>query len=170
MYNNYHIDYILRNNINHPLTACKFKAININTTNNNLVINQKFIYNILSNIILIFGQYPLLKKAKNSVSAFNIRLNSTIGTLINLKKQEIPNFLKKFIFSILPNLKTWQNLKTQKYFNKFFILNIGFKDLSFWYDIKNLNYTGVHIQIIINQNSLNVDYLFFLSKFNIRIK
>ena len=170
MYKNYLIDYVIRNKNNHPLSGCKINSIIINTTNNNLIQNQKQIFNILNDLITIFGQFPKLKKAKKNVSAFNIRMGSTIGTTIFLQKMNQIKFIKKFIFSILPNLKIWQALKTQKKNKDFFIFNIGFKDLSFWYELKSLNNTGLHIQFIIKQLAKQKDFLFFLSKLNMKLK
>ena len=170
MYKNYLIDYTLRNKNNHPLSSCKWDSIKINTTNNNLVNNQKQIFNIVNNIIPILGQYPKLKKAKNSVSAFGIRAGTIIGTFTTLHKKSVTNFLKKFIFSILPSMKTWQTIKKQKINKAYYIYNIGFSNLSFWYEVKGLNYTGLHIKFIIKQLSKEKDFLFFLSKYNLNLK
>lgn len=168
MYKNYLNDYILRSSINHPLTACKLESIILNTTNNNLIANNKQIVNILLDLINVSGQYPKLKKAKKNVSAFSIRTNMTIGTQINLHNKKLNIFFKNFIFSILPNLKNWQNIKLQKINKKFFIYNFGFENISYWFGFKPLSNTGLHVQFIIKHLAKNKDFLYYLSKYNLK--
>lgn len=170
MYKNYLVDYVIRQKENHPLSSCKLNTIIVNTTNNNLIQSQKNIYFIVKSLNILLGQLPKLKKAQRNVSAFNIRANSVIGTKTNLKKSFWFKFLTKLIFTIIPNYKHWQNLKVQNSVKNKLIFNIGFKDISFWYEWKDFSQTGLHVQLIIEQASKKKDFLFFLSKFNINLK
>lgn len=167
MYKNYLIDYVIRAPKNHPLSSCSWHMINLNTTNNNLITNQKQIYNILLDIISISGQYPKIKKAKKSISAFNVRKNLSTGTLTNLKNLQLQKFLKFFIFSIIPTIPFKYNMKSLIDSTNFWILNIGFNDLSSWHELKKASNTGLHIQFVIKQKAKHKDFLFFLSKYKL---
>lgn len=168
MYKNYLNDYILRNSKNHPLSACKLESAILNTTNNNLIQNQKELINILLNIFIVANQYPSIKKAKKNISAFNIRTNSFIGTFVTLHNRNLKNFFNKFIFSIIPNLKNWENLKRQEKFKNIFNFNLGFDNINLWYELKQTSKTGLHLQLIIKQMAKNKDFLYFLSKLSLQ--
>lgn len=157
----YLIDYILRNKNNHPLSCCNWDSAIINTTNNNLIVNPTEVVSVLLNLLIITGQKPKIKRAKKNFSAFNIRTGNINGTMVELRKGLLSNFVKKLIFLIFPNLQLWQNLHAQN--KNYYIFNAGFNNT--WLDQPDK--VGLHIQLIVKQKAKDKDFLFFLSRHNL---
>ena len=169
MYNNFVYNLVTKRiNIN-PFTVPQWHAGLINTTNNDVIIQQKKIIEYIQPLVIYSGQYPHLKKAKKSVSAFNIRKSQLLGTTSTMHKKRLHNFLTVFKFSLLPKIQKWETKKQIKS-NYLGVYCIGLEELRLWpFGIKTGN-SGALVQLIIKHNK-NTDLLdFFLSYYSIKNK
>lgn len=72
---------------------------------------RKKIYEaILRDISLITGQYPILTKARKSVSGFKIRQGMPVGVQVTLRGKRMYDFLERVIHIVLPRSRDFQGI------------------------------------------------------------
>jgi len=75
---------------------------------------QKKIYTaVLGDLSLITGQYPVLTRARKSISGFQIREGMPIGATVVLRGKRMYDFLERVIHIVLPRSRDFQGILPQ---------------------------------------------------------
>lgn len=73
---------------------------------------KKRIYkSILNDLSLICGQFPVLTKARKSISGFKIRKDMPVGAKVTLRGQRMYDFLERVIYIALPRTRDFRGIK-----------------------------------------------------------
>jgi large subunit ribosomal protein L5 len=89
---------------------------------------QKKVYQpILEDLALISGQWPILTRAKKSISGFKIRKGMPVGAKVTLRKQRMYDFLDRLIHIALPRSRDFRGIDPQSV-DKEGNLTIGIKE------------------------------------------
>ena len=75
---------------------------------------KKIYEEILKDLSLICAQFPMLTKAKKSISGFKIRKGMPVGAKVTLRGQRMYDFLERLIYIALPRTRDFRgiNLKS----------------------------------------------------------
>lgn len=68
---------------------------------------------IAETIATITGQKPAIRKAKKSISNFNVRENMVVGMMATLRGKTMYNFLDRLIHYVLPRIRDFRGLPTK---------------------------------------------------------
>jgi large subunit ribosomal protein L5 len=71
---------------------------------------KKIMSAILSGLVSITGQKPVLTKAKKSISGFKIRKGVPIGAAVILRRKMMSDFLERLINITLPRSRDFQGI------------------------------------------------------------
>jgi len=105
---------------------------------------------ILENLILISGQKPIPKKAKESISGFKIRKGLPVGMMITLRGKKMIDFLERLIHIALPRCRDFQGIVPES-FDKEGNLTIGLKEQIAFPEVspeKAKNIFGLEITVV----------------------
>jgi len=117
-----HQDNLIKNPTLKPYQKTKLNYIKLELNSNEVIKDKSLLLPALASALILTGQRPKIKKAKNSVSAFKIRKNMETGLVVTLRGSNLNFFLEKLnIF--LVNFP--QNLN----FNAFGNISIGIPSL-----------------------------------------
>jgi large subunit ribosomal protein L5 len=64
-------------------------------------------------LALITGQQPIVRYAKQAVSAFDVKENQAVGLQVTLRRKRMYDFLKKLTSVILPSWKEFKGIPQQ---------------------------------------------------------
>ncbi len=135
----------------------KINKIVINVGLNYLSLNKKKLDDVIINLKLITGQFPIITKSKKSIASFKIRKGFPIGCKITLRKNNMWNFLDKLIFIVIPRIRDFRGFSL-KSLDNYGNLNIGIKEHTIFpeIDYEKANFLhGLNISIILNSKSIN---------------
>lgn len=113
---------------------------------------------------LLTQQQPLFTKAKKSIANFKLREGKIIGCKATLRKENMNNFLEKFIHIIIPQLENktlrFKNRRAKNH------ISLGITDCNIFPELDNqyetlTNLSGVEITFYSKEKKLNIDNLFF---------
>lgn len=79
---------------------------------------------IKEQVATIAGQQPRVTLAKKSISTFKLRAKDPIGVMVTLRNAKAWDFLEKFTTIVLPRIRDFRGLPTEK-FDKFGNYNFG---------------------------------------------
>lgn len=134
----------------------KIKKVVVNTSFGRLLTGQtseeqKIITKaILNDLSLICGQYPVLTKAKKSISGFKVRKGQPVGAMVTLRRKKMFDFLERLIHITLPRSRDFQGISTSS-FDKKGNLTIGIKEHLIFPEIspeKAKNIFGLEVTIV----------------------
>lgn len=102
-----------------PMAVPKVEKVVVNTGFGSLVSDKtsgerKKIYEaILKDLSSITGQYPLLTRAKKSISGFKIRQGLPVGAQVTLRGKRMYDFLERIIHITLPRSRDFEGISSQ---------------------------------------------------------
>lgn len=82
---------------------------------------------ILTDLSLIAGQRPVLKRAKKAISGFKTKKGQVIGASVTLRGKKMNDFLERLIHIALPRLRDFQGIPNSC-FDKKGNLTIGLRE------------------------------------------
>ncbi len=88
---------------------------------------EKVYQQIMEELALISGQKPILTRAKESISGFNIKKGEPVGAKVTLRRKRMYDFLERLIWIALPRLRDFKGID-KKWFDEKGNLNIGIKE------------------------------------------
>lgn len=97
---------------------------------------------ILSDLSLIAGQKPILTLSKKSISAFKLRENLPIGSMISLRKKRMYDFLDRLIHIALPRSRDFRGIE-QKSVDKNGNLTLGIREQIIFPEVSPENIKGI---------------------------
>jgi len=77
--------------------------------------DQKLLESVLSELGLITGQKALMKRARKSVSNFNLREGMPVGAAVTLRREKMWYFLDRLISTAIPRVRDFRGLKTRSF-------------------------------------------------------
>ena len=77
------------------------------------VTDSKVLKAVVDTIGRIAGQAPVRTIAKKSIAGFKIREGMPLGVMVTLRRENMYDFLDKFINLALPNVRDFQGLSTK---------------------------------------------------------
>lgn len=105
---------------------------------------------VLRDLSLICGQYPVLTKAKKSISSFKVRKNMTIGAKVTLRGKRMYDFLERLIHITLPRSRDFRGIEP-KSVNEEGNLTVGIKEQLTFPEIlpeKSKNIFGLEVTVV----------------------
>jgi len=101
--------------ISNPMAMPTLDKIVINVGMGNQLegtkLNPKAREQVVSDLTLISGQKPIVKKAKKSVANFKLRAGYEVGAMVTLRKERMWEFLDRLITVAIPRIKDFRGLK-----------------------------------------------------------
>jgi len=94
----------------------KIEKVVVNTGFGRLIIGKtteeqkKIRKAILDDLALICGQYPVLTKARKSISGFKVRKGMAVGAMVTLRKKRMYDFLERLINIALPRTRDFRGI------------------------------------------------------------
>jgi len=77
--------------------------------------NSKLIDAAMSDLTLITGQKPLLRKAKKSEAGFKLREGMPIGAKVTLRKERMYDFLDRLVNVVLPRVRDFEGVPSNSF-------------------------------------------------------
>lgn len=77
--------------------------------------NQKIVDSIMSDLMQITGQKPIVCKAKKSVANFKLRDGNIIGVKVTLRDQIMYEFLDRFFNIALPRVRDFRGINANSF-------------------------------------------------------
>lgn len=94
--------------VDHDLAVPTVSKIIVNMGIGEAGLDKKRLKSLSEQLALITGQQPAIRKAKQAISAFDVKENQIIGLQVTLRKKRMYHFLKKLVSIILP---AWREFK-----------------------------------------------------------
>jgi large subunit ribosomal protein L5 len=101
---------------------------------------------LISDITLIAGQKPIVRKATKSIATFKIREGMPNGIMVTLRKERMFAFLDKFISVAAPRTRDFQGFKIKSDGRGNF--TIGIKDQRIFLETENRSNKGLQVTIV----------------------
>ena len=105
----------------------KITKIVINRGLGEAVTNSKVVQSTLEEFRAIFGQQPVITKAKKSIAGFKLRKGLSIGCMVTLRGKRMYNFMNKLFNLVLPKIRDFRGVST-KAFDKQANYTLGIKE------------------------------------------
>lgn len=70
----------------------------------------KILDGAIANLAAITGQKPVIRRAKKSISNFKLKENSPIACMVTLRRNNMYEFLDKFISIAIPRIKDFRGI------------------------------------------------------------
>jgi large subunit ribosomal protein L5 len=93
----------------------KIVKIVINMGLGEAVQDVKIIDKAASELILISGQKPIVRKARKSVAAFKLREGMPIGCTVTLRGQRMYEFFDRLINAVLPRVRDFRGVSSKAF-------------------------------------------------------
>ena len=135
--------------------------------------NKQIAKKAIEEIKIISGQYPIITKAKKSVSGFKIREGMPIGLTVTLRREKMYSFFERLSKLVLPRIKDFQGL-SNKSFDKNGNYTLGISDQFLFPELETNGINekrGFDITIVTTAKTINetlflLEYLGFPFKKN----
>lgn len=101
--------------IKNPMAVAYIQKITVNSGIGSLKDNRENIESFRSELSLLLGQVPMVRKAKKSISAFKLREGEPIGISATLRGDRMWAFLDKLISIVLPRVKDFRGVSLNSF-------------------------------------------------------
>ncbi len=109
------------------LAVPKVEKVTINIGTSRALKEPKFLEIMQNNLTNIAGQKPVVRRARQSISGFNVKQGMIVGLKATLRGKRMEEFLDKLISIALPRVRDFRGLPV-KSFDREGNLTIGFKE------------------------------------------
>lgn len=142
-------------NFSSVMQVPKFEKIVINMGIGAAVQDPKALQSAITELELITGQRPSIRKAKTSISNFKLRENMPIGCMVTLRRAKMYEFLDRFVNIAAPRIRDFRGF-SDKSFDGRGNYTIGIKEQIIFpeIDVDKVNrITGMDITFVTSSNS-----------------
>ena len=144
--------------INNPMAMPALEKIVINVGMGKQLegtkLNPKAREQVLSDLALISGQKPIVKKAKKSVANFKLRAGYEVGAMVTLRKERMWEFLDRLITVAIPRIKDFRGLKNKLDGRGNYSFGINEQGIFPEVDMTNAQFThGMNINLIFKNSN-----------------
>ena len=77
--------------------------------------DSKLLDNAMNDLSIITGQKPAITKAKKAISNFKLRAGMSVGCKVTLRRQNMYEFLEKFIAIAVPRIRDFRGLSDSSF-------------------------------------------------------
>ncbi len=105
----------------------KVEKIIINRGIGEAISNSKAVQSSVDEFILLFGQKPIVTKAKKSIAGFKLREGLAIGCKVTLRGDRMYEFMNKLFNMVLPKIRDFRGV-SRKAFDKQANYTLGVKE------------------------------------------
>jgi len=98
-----------------PMQVPKLVKITVNFGVGDAVSDPKLLEEAVKDLEAITGQKPSIRKAKKAISNFKLREGVNIGAMVTLRKENMYEFLDRFINIALPRVRDFRGLSDKSF-------------------------------------------------------
>lgn len=102
-------------NIKNIMECPKLEKIIVNMGVGEATQNVKIIDAAASDLMIITGQKPVIKKAKKSEAGFKLREGMPIGAKVTLRKERMYDFLDRLVNVVLPRVRDFEGVSANAF-------------------------------------------------------
>tara|TARA_Y100001970_G_C14243405_1_gene866342 strand:+ start:522 stop:1109 length:588 start_codon:yes stop_codon:yes gene_type:complete len=102
-------------NIDNVMRLPKLEKIIINMGMGDARDHQNWLKQAEEEIAIISGQKPIVTRAKKAISNFKLRQNDPVGIKVNLRRNNMYEFLDRFISVAAPRIRDFRGLKNNSF-------------------------------------------------------
>ena len=93
----------------------RLEKITLNMGVGEAAADSKKIHSAYNDMMLIAGQKPVITKAKNSIAGFKLREGQPIGVKVTLRRDQMFEFVDRFINMALPRVRDFRGVSTKSF-------------------------------------------------------
>jgi large subunit ribosomal protein L5 len=93
-----------------PMQIPRLQKIVVNTSIKEAITNVKVLEAAASEIALITGQKPIIRKARRSIAGFKLREGMPIGAKVTLRRSQMWEFLDRLVTVAIPRIRDFRGL------------------------------------------------------------
>jgi len=144
--------------IKNPMAVPTLDKILINVGMGNQLegtkLNPKAREQVVSDLALISGQQPIVKKAKKSVANFKLRAGYEVGAVVTLRGDRMWEFLDRLITVAIPRIKDFRGLKNKLDGRGNYSFGVNEQGIFPEVDMTHAQYThGMNINLVFRNSS-----------------
>ena len=102
-------------NYTNPMQLPKLDKVVLNMGVGEAAADSKKIHSAYNDMMLIAGQKPVITKAKNSIAGFKLREGQPIGVKVTLRRDQMFEFVDRFINMALPRVRDFRGISTKSF-------------------------------------------------------
>ncbi len=102
-------------NYKNPMQVPRLEKIVLNMGVGSAVEDKKNLDNAMADMMIIAGQKPQIRRAKNSISNFKLRAGMPIGCRVTLRSWKMYEFLDRFISIAVPRIRDFRGLPDKSF-------------------------------------------------------
>ncbi len=96
----------------------KIEKIIINRGIGEAISNSKAVQSSVDEFIVLFGQKPIVTKAKKSIAGFKLREGLSIGCKVTLRGDRMYEFMNKLFNMVLPKIRDFRGVSRKAFDNQ----------------------------------------------------
>ncbi len=117
-------------------------------------LNPKAREQVISDLTLISGQKPIVKKAKKSVANFKLREGYEVGAMVTLRRERMWEFLDRLITVAIPRIKDFRGLRDKMDGRGNYAFGINEQGIFPEVDMTNAQFThGMNINLVFKNST-----------------
>lgn len=125
------------------LAAPRLEKVVINLGTSSALKEPKVLDIMKKNLMEITSQKPIVRRARLSVSGFNVKQGMVVGLKVTLRGERMDHFLDKLINITLPRVRDFRGLKLSAV-DRQGNLTIGFKEVTVFPEIDPNKVEAIH--------------------------
>ena len=140
--------------IKNKMSVPRITKVVVNSGLGEMSKNKDLIKTSTSEMAIITGQMPSIRKAKISVASFSIREGQPVGLKVTLRKDKMYDFLDRLFTIVLPRLRDFRGLSKDS-FDKNGNYSLGIEEHTVFPEIdlsKTSKSFGVEVTIVTSTN------------------
>lgn len=140
-------------NINNAMAVPRLEKIVVNMGVGEAINDIKFIETAMQELAMITGQKPILRRSKEAISNFKLKLGIPIGCKVTLRRAKMYEFMDRFFNATLPRIRDFNGVPRRS-FDKEGNYNLGINDQSIFPEIdtgKMSRTQGMDIAFVFNK-------------------
>ena len=98
-----------------PTQIPRLEKVVLNMGLGEAVQNAKVLESALSDLTLIAGQKPVVRRAKKSIAAFKLREGMPIGASVTLRRERMYEFVDRLISVALPRVRDFRGISRKAF-------------------------------------------------------
>lgn len=101
--------------IKNPMAVPRLEKIVINVGVGDATQNIKILDVAKTELSLISGQWPAVRRAKKSISAFHVRKGQPIGCMVTLRRKRMYEFFDRLVNIVLPRVRDFRGVSPNSF-------------------------------------------------------
>ncbi|MGB4703642.1 MAG: 50S ribosomal protein L5 [Candidatus Saccharicenans sp.] len=101
--------------IKNPMAVPRLEKIVINVGVGDATQNIKLLDVAKTELSLITGQWPAVRRAKKSISAFHVRKGQPIGCMVTLRRKRMYEFFDRLVNIVLPRVRDFRGVSPNSF-------------------------------------------------------